>query len=953
MIKLDSAVTYVADCNLKGQICFPEFKPADSLKYSFYADGNIYLDDKIGCDFDTIIAYSYSQMLSVTGSLLPPPFTVDNWTIDGAKFSGEFNTIDSLVGLMNKWNPNGKWVLDTAQQLIIGGVPTSKYSPINITNQTFLVETELGFNIGVDAKGLALSFEKGVHEVIVIENATGCSDTIKTFVSCLQTDFISATIELGKQDTICLDIAELFSDPVKTTNVFVDTNNKNVDFTVTADKKCIIFKGNTIGNDTAKIVACDKYGYCDTTYYYIDVIKGGGNPNSGLTFKDTILVGENATYCIDTAKYLLGKKLKDFKAKSTTNFADINLDQADFCLKYKGVKSIGTDTSIITLCSDVKCDTFKVYITVLPAPLPKDVVVDTIPLLSSYTYCLPSDKFPGVDFTKTPLTVTNTCPKTNSPIDFTIQQTPTCAAPTGFGYSIIYKGNKIGKDTACVTVKDSTGKTATLKVVVYVTPRKPYLIQDTIFVQQQVTYCLEDLKLDINAGIDSIYNACPITSSPEVNFALIKAGNCKSGFGVIASGLKVGKDTACIVVKDKLGNLDTASIFITVIQPKAQTKIIYDTLVIFQNKSTCIDTIALGVKGFVSIVNICPDAGGENVIFALDPNGDCTTANGVKGLKINWTGAEIGTDTACWVILDKTGKKDTVRTIVTVRAPKPSVIKEVVEVDGTLILCPDKTEIDKKIEKIINVCPLKSGSDVKFELDPVTNCVKVTGLKVGVDTACIVLIDQFDLADTTTMIVTVVPKGSIIVTAIDDNQSGTKNNNIKINVLANDKYKDSTNVKIQVIPLANGGIGPNKGVVLSIDNKTGEVIYMPEFDFCGKDSFLYSLCVGNKCDTAKVIIDIKCDTSGTLTIFNGFSPNDDGINDKFIISGIDNPTLKGNTLVIFNRWGNEVYRRTDYDNSWGGTWGNQKLPDGTYYYILCYPESDKTSIKSGFLELRR
>jgi gliding motility-associated-like protein len=855
---------------------------------------------------------------------------------------------------MNIWDPQGKWELDTVKQLIIGGVSSKKYAPIKITNETFLVESELGFNIGLNARGLALFFEKGVHQVVITENATGCTDTIRTFVSCLKTDYISETIEVGKKDTVCLDITELFSDPVKTTNIFVDSKNKNVDFSISADKKCVIFKGNIIGNDTAKIVACDKYGYCDTTYFYIDVIKGVVNPPKGTTFKDTILVGESATYCIDTMKYLAGKALKSFNAKSTTNYANIDLDAKKFCINYKGIKSIGTDTSIIILCSVTKCDTFKAYITVLPAPLPKDVVIDTIPLLSSYTYCLPASKFSGIDLTKTPLTVTNTCIKTNSPVGFTIQQTATCTAPTGFGYSIIYKGNKIGKDTACVTVKDSTGKTATLKVVVYVTPRKPYLIQDTIIVKQQEVYCLENIKLDINADIDTIWNSCPNTKNPEVKFDLIKTVNCKSGFGINASGLKAGKDTACIVVKDKLGNLDTASVYITVIQPKAQSKIIYDTLVIFQDHSTCIDTVTLGVKGFVSITNICPKSGGEKVVFAVVPKGDCTV-NGVKGLKISWTGAEVGTDTACWVIKDKTGKMDTIRTIVTVRKPKPSVIKEVVEVDGTLILCPDKTEVDKSITKIINACPSKSGKDVKFVLDTMTNCVKITGLKVGVDTACIVIVDQFDLTDTTTMIITVVPKGSILVTAIDDNQSGTKNNNIKINVLANDKYNkgDSLNVKIKVIPVANGGIGPKKGAVINVDNKTGVVTYMPEFDFCGKDSFLYSLCIGSKCDTAKVIIDIKCDTAGKLTIYNAFSPNGDGNNQKFIIDGIENPTLKGNIVVILNRWGNEVYRKTDYDNSWEGTWGGKELPDGTYYYILCYPEGDKTTIKSGFLELRR
>ena len=69
-----------------------------------------------------------------------------------------------------------------------------------------------------------------------------------------------------------------------------------------------------------------------------------------------------------------------------------------------------------------------------------------------------------------------------------------------------------------------------------------------------------------------------------------------------------------------------------------------------------------------------------------------------------------------------------------------------------------------------------------------------------------------------------------------------------------------------------------------------------------------------------------------------FSPDGDGVNETFIIKGVDN--FPGNTLIIFNRWGNEVYNVTDYDNMWSGTSTSKlnvagdKLPTGTYYYIF-------------------
>ncbi len=80
----------------------------------------------------------------------------------------------------------------------------------------------------------------------------------------------------------------------------------------------------------------------------------------------------------------------------------------------------------------------------------------------------------------------------------------------------------------------------------------------------------------------------------------------------------------------------------------------------------------------------------------------------------------------------------------------------------------------------------------------------------------------------------------------------------------------------------------------------------------------------------------------------GISPNGDGQNDVLIIPGIMG---KGNnTLTIYNRWGNIVYQKDNYQNDWGGqtdraftmTADDHLLPDGTYYYVIDfkgkYPE---------------
>ncbi|MCW3104780.1 MAG: hypothetical protein JWO09_3220 [Bacteroidetes bacterium] len=71
---------------------------------------------------------------------------------------------------------------------------------------------------------------------------------------------------------------------------------------------------------------------------------------------------------------------------------------------------------------------------------------------------------------------------------------------------------------------------------------------------------------------------------------------------------------------------------------------------------------------------------------------------------------------------------------------------------------------------------------------------------------------------------------------------------------------------------------------------------------------------------------------------DGFSPNGDGINDVFVIRGIQN--YPENTFVIFNRWGDKVFDASPYDNTWDGKAtkgirvGGDELPVGTYFYLL-------------------
>jgi gliding motility-associated-like protein/uncharacterized repeat protein (TIGR01451 family) len=78
-------------------------------------------------------------------------------------------------------------------------------------------------------------------------------------------------------------------------------------------------------------------------------------------------------------------------------------------------------------------------------------------------------------------------------------------------------------------------------------------------------------------------------------------------------------------------------------------------------------------------------------------------------------------------------------------------------------------------------------------------------------------------------------------------------------------------------------------------------------------------------------------TSSSVFIPQGFSPNGDGINDLFVIRGLEGVTV---SFEVYNRWGHLVYKNDDYHNDWNGkpntgiTIEGNGLPDGTYYYTI-------------------
>ena len=252
----------------------------------------------------------------------------------------------------------------------------------------------------------------------------------------------------------------------------------------------------------------------------------------------------------------------------------------------------------------------------------------------------------------------------------------------------------------------------------------------------------------------------------------------------------------------------------------------------------------------------------------------------------------------------------------------------------------DTSELPGDVVSLENFCWDQSGTYVEFFEDFNLMAIEYTGLEIGQDSACIQICDDLGYCDTTYLCMSVVDYfGPPIL--FDDKDSVDIGFPVVVNVMANDLLYGGVDTMYL-------GEDPLYGqATLNLD---GSVTYNAGDVYCERvDSFTYIICNENACDSATVCIFIECTD---IVIFNAVSPNDDGINDVFYISKIEN--YPNSNLKIYNRWGNLVYETIGYDNSWKGTFNNKKeLPDGTYYYILELNAIDDQRIFQGYLEIYR
>lgn len=437
---LDTVRIHLTDCSQRGRICV-EVPLAQTLKMDVTDNGQHDLMTFAGCDFDSIMAYTVSNLFG-QGTL--GPYLLNKWTVDGVIHTDTFQNIPELVTLMNGWDPLGNWIWDPNALLISGGHPGSGYSSMDVTVLLFNTPSSIGFNLGFDPKGTELSIARGFHEIILNDTIAGLADTFYVHVSC--SDYIDLVINLGDTVQYCQLTNDLLTAPFGTENVCNDTAGA-VNFQQIPGGVCVQAIGNQYGTEQSCWVICDSTGFCDTTFFSVRVLYPGTKSASFVE----VPVGQSATFCFDTLRLNGPVASYGFCAGSGGPHVGFDLDPETFCVSYTGEKIGGIDTVCVVVCDDLgACDTMIFYAT---ARASQKIIYDTIFVGSQLSFCADSSVFFGDT-----LTVTNFCQNSQGQaITFDIDPLSLC---------LVISAIATGTDTACLSICDELGACDTVRLII-------------------------------------------------------------------------------------------------------------------------------------------------------------------------------------------------------------------------------------------------------------------------------------------------------------------------------------------------------------------------------------------------------------------------------------------------------------------------------------------------------
>lgn len=986
----------VSTQNGNGEVCLP-ISPTDILAYDVFLDGSPYAGPFVGCNFDSAYIYFYGL---VVGQGNTGPYSI-NWQANGNTFTATVANVQALVDSMNVWDPFGNWMLEPSLFIMLSSFDNGVYGTLSITH----VPTGSISNLGADFNGIPagtlINFSGlGEHEIVLVNPADGCSDTLSVNAVDVADVIQITTFEDVPSTVVCIDITGL---PGTFTTMSVCNQPEFGMFIINSN--CFTYNPGPgyIGNDDGCLVVCDDLGNCDTTFVLITV-----EPLCSLFDffpSDTQSIAldvcnDLATWCVPyQLDSMVNFGVLDNGFPYTGGFQPCNLvnAQIQFDTGFHEIVFIHLNTG----CTD----TLRVNVTCQPDTTGGCGVSALSPAVLFIGDCAGQAEF---CVSAALSTVSQFFVVTDNGALATVQP---CAQNNQLAAVLLSPG------THEVVFSDTVkGCADTFHVEVNCGLLPDVSIDTVVEVNDTLVICLDDLGFD-PSEIDSLVNECQPLSMGNGTFLVDANAWCLS-----LIGQNIGEDTACFKVY--LGDT-SAQVFVhvTVIEPcpdllpdslasgvtsctlnagllclpinlvQAENLVVevnglpypdafvpcnFDSIYVLNYsqlpsmglippyviENWSIDgTVFTGVFSSAQVLadsmNLWDPAGNWQVVnepvsgstlivggVSSNTYGPMLVEQQLSGIQVslglNATYVPLGVGIVLPIGSFSVSVRDTATLceevfIATLTCLSSDLVTDTILVGASDTLCLDLSELLGAAVNVTNICPGSNGEVVNFIIQD--TCVIYTGLEPGQDSACIVACDDLGVCDTTYLFVIVEVKPDTNIVAVDDTILTGEGEVVLIQVLGNDTIISLTDFFLLDLPV--------HGSALFLPN--GEVNYVPSDGYCDDavpDSFTYVICSLTLCDTATVYVTVQCTS---LQIFNGFSPNGDGINDFFKITGLAN--FPNHVLRVYNRWGNIVLEATDYQSDWDGTWEGKLLPDGTYFYMLELGDGEK--IRKGYVQLHR
>jgi len=794
------------------------------------------------------------------------------------------------------------------------------------------------------------------------------------------------TIFVSTNEDVSLDICLEATDP-DGDNILVEdgeslSGNGTLDFNH-VNPLCFTFLPDPdfIGQDTLRVAVCDQtvMSLCDTVIVVVNVLSVNDPPSiteSGLpidTVRFSTMEDTSLQACL-TAFDPDGDIVSLVLAESVSDNGEYDVAPiGDMCFSFTPSKDFsGEEVGKLTVCdnqSPALCDDVVVIIDVIQENDPPVIIDQAFDPVDSLFFTTKEDFSLGicidlVDPDFGPWEIVSATSKSGVGIVNLSIVNPLC-------YTFIPTPDINGTDISIIVVCDSGNPALcdTIVVVTEITPVNdpPSITEGGLPVDTVRFSTIEDIPIEAClAALDPDGDAVNLVLAESVSgngaYNVVPAGDLCFSFtpNKDFSGEEVGKLTVCDNQSPAL--CDSVVVIIDIIQEN-------DPPVILNQTFDPVDSLFFTTKEDFSL-GICidlvdPDFGPWKITSATSESGvatiDLSIANPLCYTFIPTPDIN-GTDILEIVVCDS-GNPALCDSII--------VVTEITPVnDPPIIMDNDETiMLNTEEDNVLNFCltvtdadndPL-SGNDILSDSDNGVYTVDSGNALCysfspnenffGQEIVSISVCDNGtpNLCDVASIIIEIVPVNDAPIVT-DDEITVLRNRSFTGNLLENDSdiegHTLSVNLPLEASPLHGE---------LVID-EAGNFTYTPDQTYFGEDSFSYVVCDNGQpslCSTGSVFITVE---DIDLFVYQGFSPNGDGINDFWQIDGID--LFENNLVRLYDRYNNTVFEIFGYnnlDNVWQGESNRgvskKDLPDGTYYYIINLGDGD--SLISGFVVLKR